>query len=237
MPKNYALFHGDCLEILPLIPVKIDMILADLPYGTTNCKWDSCIDLTQLWVQYHRLCRGAVVLFAQTPFDKVLGVSNLSELRYEWIWEKGNATGHLNSKRAPMKAHENILVFSAGSHTYNPQKTSGHVRKVATKQASTCPVYRGHGGSSYDSTERFPRSVIRFSSDKQRGGVHPTQKPLALCEYLIKTYSNPGDMILDNTMGAGTTGVAALGLGRKFIGIELDKKYFEMAEQRICPIS
>ena len=219
---------------MPTLAAPVDMILADLPYGTTNCKWDSPIDLQRLWVQYRRLCRGAIVLFAQAPFDKVLGVSNIEQLRYEWIWEKGNATGHLNANRAPMKAHENILVFSAGAHTYNPQMTSGHVRKVsAKKRREDCPVYNEHDRTPYDSTDRFPRDVLQFSSDKQRGGRHPTQKPLALCEYLIRTYSNPGYTVLDNVMGSGTTGHAAINTGRNFIGIELDAEYFKIAQTRL----
>lgn len=230
------LLHGDCLDILPTLEsASVDMILADLPYGTTNCKWDSPVDLQRLWPEYRRICKGAIVLFAQAPFDKVLGMSNIRELRHEWIWEKGNATGHLNARRAPMKAHENILVFAAGSYTYNPQITTGHVRKVSTrKRREDCPVYNEHDRTPYDSTSRYPRSVQKFSSDKQRGGKHPTQKPLALCEYLIRTYSNPCDMVLDNVMGSGTTGAAAIGLGRDFIGIESDAAYFNMARDRLA---
>lgn len=232
---SIALHHGDCLGVLPTLEsASVDMILADLPYGTTNCKWDSPIDLMRLWPEYRRICRGAIVLFAQSPFDKMLGVSNIRELRHEWIWEKGNATGHLNANRAPMKAHENVLVFSEGGYTYNPQCTSGHVRKVSTKKRrEDCPVYNDHDRTPYDSTSRFPRSVQKFSSDKQRGGAHPTQKPLALCEYLIRTYSNPGDLVLDNVMGSGTTGVSAMIAGRNFIGIEQDTNYFKMAAERM----
>lgn len=232
------LIHGDCLSAIPLLPsASVDMILADLPYGTTNCKWDSPIDLQRLWPEYRRVCKGAIVLFAQSPFDKTLGVSNIRELRHEWIWEKGNATGHLNANRAPMKAHENILVFAAGPYTYNPQITTGHVRKVSTKKRrEDCPVYNEHDRTPYDSTSRYPRSVQKFSSDKQRGGKHPTQKPLPLCEYLIRTYSNAGDVVLDNVMGSGTAGVAAATLGRNFIGIESDRAYFEMAESRLASI-
>lgn len=229
------LIHSDCLQAMPLLPsASVDMVLADLPYGTTNCKWDCPIDLPRLWAEYRRLCRGPVVLFAQTPFDKVLGVSNIAQLRYEWIWEKGNATGHLNANRAPMKAHENILVFSAGAHTYNPQMTNGHVRKVSVKKRrEDCPIYNEHNRTPYDSTARYPRDVLQFSSDKQRGGKHPTQKPLALCEYLIRTYSNPEDVVLDNVMGSGTTGHAAATTGRNFIGIESDAEYFQMAQTRL----
>lgn len=231
------LHHGDCLEILPTIPTgSVDMVLADLPYGTTNCKWDAQIDLPSLWKEYCRVCSGPIVLFAQTPFDKVLGVSNLQMLRYEWIWEKTNPTGHLNCNRAPMKAHENILVFYDKAPTYNPQKTFGHQRKTATKRAGdTSPIYGAQNflEMTYDSTERFPRSVQIFSSDKQRSKLHPTQKPVALCSYLIATYTNPGDLILDNVMGSGTTGVAALSSGRRFLGMELDATYFSVASERL----
>ena len=235
---SYVLHLGDCLEIMPTLD-PVDMILADLPYGTTNCKWDSPIDLRRLWDEYRRLCRGAIVLFAQTPFDKVLGMSNIQQLRYEWIWEKGNATGHLNAHKAPMKAHENVLVFSAKACTYNPQMTHGHERKTSIKKrrSSECPIYNEHPQTPYDSTSRYPRSVLRFSSDKQRGGKHPTQKPLALCEYLVRTYSNPGDTILDNVMGSGTTGVAAIKENRNFIGIEKDEAFFVYAESRLKSIS
>lgn len=229
------LFHGDCLEILPGIPdASVQMVLADLPYGTTNCAWDSQLPLPALWEQYRRICSGPILLFAQTPFDKVLGASNLAMLRYEWIWEKGNATGHLNAKKAPMKAHENVLVFYDRQPTYNPVKTSGHERKVARRgRANECPIYNAYEKAPYDSTERYPRSIVQFSSEKQRGAKHPTQKPVALCEYLIRTYSNPGDTVMDNVMGSGSTGVAALACGRNFIGIELRADYFDFASDRL----
>ena len=165
----------------------------------------------------------------------MLGASNLRDLKYEWIWEKTNATGHLNAKKMPMKAHENVLVFYDRQPTYNPIKTTGHVRKVAAKWGDGSPVYGKQvlDGKVYDSTERYPRSVLIFASDKQRLKMHPTQKPVALCEYLIRTYSNPADLILDNCMGSGTTGVACLNTGRRFIGIENNADYFAIAEQRI----
>ena len=233
---NVDLRFGDCSDVMPNLPAaSVDMILADLPYGTTRCAWDSKLPLEPLWREYRRICRGPVVLFAQTPFDKVLGASNLRDLKYEWIWEKTNATGHLNAKKMPMKAHENVLVFYDRQPTYNPIKTTGHVRKVAAKWGDGSPVYGKQvlDGKVYDSTERYPRSVLIFDSDKQRLKMHPTQKPVALCEYLIRTYSNPADLILDNCMGSGTTGVACLNTGRRFIGIENNADYFAIAEQRI----
>ena len=233
---------GDCLELMKAIPDEsIDMILCDLPYGTTKCKWDIQIPLNLLWKQYERVIKdnGAIVLFAQTPFDKVLGCSNLKLLRYEWIWEKTQATGHLNAKKMPMKAHENILVFYKKTPVYNPQKTTGHKptnsykKKVAvqnkTELYGSVKTEIIGGGE----TDRYPRSVITFASDKQTCHLHPTQKPVALLEYLIKTYTNEGDIVLDNCMGSGSTCVAAIVTNRHYIGFELDEKNFDIAVQRI----
>lgn len=233
---SFWLVNQCCLEAMKRIPsASVDMVLADLPYGTTQCAWDSCIPLEPLWAQYRRICKGPVVLFAQTPFDKVLGASNISGLKYEWIWEKTHPTGHLNAKKMPMKAHENILVFYDKAPIYNPIKTFGHVRKTATKRRDLTPVYGGQKFESlpYDSTERYPRSVIEFASDKQTLNLHPTQKPVALCDYLIRTYTNPRDIVLDNCMGSGTTGVAALTAGRQFIGIDDNAEFFAVAKERI----
>ena len=178
--KNNEIYLGDSLELMKNIKDKsIDFIFADLPYGTTNCKWDSLLDLELLWIQYERIIKdnGAIILFAQTPFDKVLGASNLKLLRYEWIWEKTQATGHLNAKRMPMKSHENILVFYKKLPTYNFQKTKGHKRKVSTakhkRNTSTGEIYnKCDDFADYDSTERYPRSVIEFASDKQILNLH-----------------------------------------------------------------
>lgn len=231
-----VIHHGDCLALLPtLADQSIDLILADLPYGTTRCAWDSQIDLQRLWPELRRVARGAIVLFAQTPFDKVLGASNLPMLRYEWIWQKTHATGHLNAKRAPMKAHENVLVFYRRQPTYNPQMTAGHARKTAVKRGDITPVYGAQTFDAlpYDSTERYPRSVQTFASDKQRSKLHPTQKPLDFCEYLVRTYSNPGDTVLDFCMGSGTTGAACQNTGRRFIGMESDLAHFASAARRL----
>ena len=232
------LMHGDCLELMGEIPDgSVDMVLCDLPYGTTACKWDSVIPFEPLWAHYKRVIKknGAILLFAQLPFDKVLGCSNLPWLRYELIWEKTHATGHLNATKMPMKAHENILVFYDRLPTYNPQKTSGHVRKTAVKRSDVTQVYgeQQFDELPYDSTDRYPRSVLQFPSDKQRISLHPTQKPVALMEYLIRTYTNEGETVMDNCMGSGTTGVACVNTNRNFIGIEQDAKYFTIAEQRI----
>lgn len=243
-------YKGDCLDLLPkyIDDKSIDMIFCDLPYGSTNCRWDSIIDLSKLWVEYERIIKdnGAILLFAQTPFDKVLGASNIKLLKYEWIWEKTQATGHLNSKKMPMKAHENILVFYKKLPTYNPQKTKGHKRKVSKSyQRDICIKRREDrwgdnylygketSAPDYDSTERYPRSVLVFPSDKQKSKLHPTQKPLSLIEYMIKTYSNEGDLILDNTCGSGTTGLGAKNLNRNFIMMEKDPDYYRISCERV----
>lgn len=236
-----TLMHGDCLELMGgIADQSIDLILCDLPYETTRNEWDFMVHLPAMWAHYKRICRGAIVLTSQTPFDKVLGASNLQMLRYEWIWEKGNATGHLNANKMPMKAHENVLIFYDRMPTYNPQKTTGHPRKTALREVNakqSSNYGRVENKTPYDSTERYPRSVLFFSSDKQRSKLHPTQKPLAMMEYFVRTYSNPGDTVLDNCMGSGTTGVACLNLGRCFIGIEKNREYFEIAQQRILSAS
>ena len=236
------LYHGDCLEILKGInDNSIDMILCDLPYGTTKCKWDTPIDLSILWNEYNRIIKttSPILLFAQTPFDKVLGSSNLKMLRYEWIWEKTQATGHLNANKMPMKAHENILVFYKKLPVYNPQKTTGHqpihsyTKYISTQNNTQLYGYMGREISGGGETDRFPRSIITFPSDKQTVHLHPTQKPVALLEYLIKTYTNQGAVVLDNCMGSGSTGVACVNTNREFIGIEKDRKYFDIAKERI----
>ncbi len=241
---------GDCLELLKEIPTSsIDMVCADPPYGTTQCKWDSLIDLDLMWNELKRVIkpRGVIVLMAQAPFDKVLGCSNLKMLKYEWIWEKGNATGFLNAKKMPLKAHENALVFSDDPEehwnmlvfyeklpTYEPQMTHGHERKTTKRKPVNSECYgKAYELTEYGSTSRYPRSVQFFSSDKQKGNYHPTQKPVELMEFLIRTYSKEGDTVLDFCMGSGTTGVAAKKLNRRFIGFEIDPNYFATAEDRI----
>ena len=240
--ETNIVYEGDCLELMPqkIASKSIDAIICDLPYGTTKCKWDSVIDLDKLWSEYERVIKdnGVIILTAQTPFDKVLGASNLKLLRYEWIWEKTSATGHLNSKKMPMKAHENILVFYKNLPTYNPQKTTGHERKVSKAEHKTNCVEsdcynKGQKLTTYDSTERYPRSVQTFASDKQRSKLHTTQKPLALMEYLILTYTNEGDTILDNACGSGTTGLGAQNLNRKFIMMEKEPDIYKIACERV----
>ncbi len=235
-------YLGDCLEIMPTFPDEaFDMILCDLPYGTTNCKWDSVIDLDKLWQQYNRIIKpnGAIVLTAQTPFDKLLGASNLEMLRYEWIWEKTQATGFLNANKMPMKAHENILVFYKNLPTYNPQKTQGHKPiNSYTKYVETQNNTELYGKMNKEiqgggDTDRFPRSIVVFPSDKQTDYQHPTQKPVPLFEYFIRTYTNEGDLVLDNCAGCGTTARGCIRTKRNFVVIEKEEKYWKMINRNI----
>ena len=241
--KINEIYKGDCLELMPkyVDDKSVDMIFCDLPYGTTKCKWDSVIDLPKLWDEYERVIKdnGVILLFAQTPFDKVLGASNLKLLKYEWIWEKTQATGHLNAKKMPMKAHENILVFYKKLPTYNPQKTNGHkpinsyTKYIKTQNNTEIYGEMKREISGGGETDRYPRSVITFASDKQKSCLHPTQKPLSLIEYMIRTYTNEGDLILDNACGSGTTGLGAKNLGRNFIMMEQDPEHYETACKRV----
>jgi site-specific DNA-methyltransferase (adenine-specific) len=231
--KDIQLMQGDCLQLMQGIPAcSVDMILCDLPYGTTaRNKWDCIIDYATLWAQYERVIKanGAICLFAQAPFDKTLACSNLKLFRYEWIWKKQQGTGHLNAKRMPMKAHENVLVFYKKLPLYNPQMREGKPYICTSGRGST--NYREQKSVVTENNGfRYPLDVIEFQSDK---GLHPTQKPVALLEYLIKTYTNEGEIVLDNCMGSGSTGVACMNTGRKFIGMELEEKYFNIAKERI----
>lgn len=232
---NAELGHGDCLELMQSTPDgSVDMILCDLPYGTTKCKWDTVIPFEPLWAQYQRIAKrnAAIVLTAQCPFDKALGASNLPMLRYEWIWRKESGSGHLNAKRSPLKDHENILVFYAAPPTYNPQMRTGFKPYTCKQGATKSENYGAQTGAlTVSDGERYPLTVIDFPRDRSK--VHPTQKPVALMEYLIRTYTQEGETVLDNCMGSGTTGVACANTGRRFIGIEKDTKYFAIACERI----
>lgn len=233
----YALINGDCLEEMKKINDKsIDLILCDLPYGTTRNKWDSVIPLEHLWNQYKRIIKdnGAIVLTAQTPFDKILGASNLEMLKYEWIWNKKLATGHLNAKKMPMKLHENVLVFYKKTPTYNPQFTKGepYDKGFGCRESSNYGSQKAVSHKN-DSGKRYPVSIIEFSNANRKNRVHPTQKPVELMEYLIKTYTDEGMIVLDNCMGSGTTGIACKRLNRHFVGIEKDEEYFKIAKERI----
>lgn len=227
--------QGDCLELMKEIPDKsVDMVLCDLPYGTTKNKWDTVIDLNLLWEQYERIIkdRGVIVLTAQTPFDKILGSSNIKLLKYEWIWIKEQGTGFLNVKKMPLKSSENILIFYKKQPVYNPQIIGNEkrvIKRISKPQSTTNynfsmqpekSIYYG----------RYPNNVLKFKRDK---GLHPTQKPVKLFEYLIKTYTDEDMLVLDNCIGSGTTAVACLNTNRNFIGIELEEEYCKIARERI----
>jgi len=240
---NGVLVCDNCFNIFPLIEDKsIDIIICDLPYGKTKNLWDSVLDLERLWLNYMRIIKptGAIILFGQDKFSARLMLSNEKYHRYNLIWEKTTPTGHLNAKRMPLRSHEDILIFYKSLPTYNPQKTTGHPRKVSTshhkRNSMMTTNYGKHDLHSYDSTERYPKSVWKFPSDKQKGQLHPTQKPLALIEMLVKSYSNDGDLILDNCMGSGTLPLACKNLNRKFIGIDSETKYFDIAKKRLSSL-
>mgnify|MGYP001298692853 CR=1 FL=1 len=231
------LINGDMIEELNKVPDKsVNLILTDLPYGTTACSWDQIIPFEILWSHYKRIITddGVIALFGSEPFSSTLRVSNLDWYKYDWVWEKPNGTNFFLAKKQPLKVHETISIFSPTSGLYQPQLSEGKPYKWASQRS---------GGEAYgqdkdrvadteinNSGTRYPRTVLRF---KQERGFHPTQKPVELLEYLIKTYSKEGDLVLDSTMGSGSTGVAALKTNRRFIGIELDEEYFNIAEKRI----
>lgn len=243
------LLNGDCLELMKNIPDKsIDMVLCDPPYGTTACKWDIPLPLKQLWEQYDRITKknAAILLFSAQPFTTDLICSNRKNFRYEIIWQKTQAVGFLNANKMPLRAHENILVFYKKLPTYNPIKTSvnrNDIGRVKVKQGGVkcSQLYRTTNRPIWVETgSRYPTDVIKFSNwngtlfgNNVSHVKHPTAKPVDLLEYLIKSYSNPGDTILDNCMGSGSTGVACVNTNRDFIGIELDDKYFSIAKDRI----
>jgi len=234
------LIQGDCLEEMKNIPDgSVDMILADLPYGTTQNKWDSIIDLDSLWQQYERVIKdnGAIVLTAQDKFTAKLMLSNEKIHRYNWVWNKILTSGFLNANRMPLRVHEDVCVFYKKLPIYNPQKEAGE--KNHSKGSMKTDVNNNYGKyGKVDNTKelgnlKHPKSIITFQKPHPSKSLHPTEKPIELMEYLIKTYTNENETVLDNTMGSGTTGVACKNLNRNFIGIELDEKYFEIAKDRI----
>ena len=233
------LLHGDCLDLMATIESGIDMILCDLPYGTTACKWDTVIPFDALWAHYKRVIKpnGAIVLFGVEPFSSSLRSSNLKMYRYDWVWVKERGQNFANAKKQPMRSHEMISVFYPKQPTYNPIMTpapTANIRKPQYHTAHKSEVYGMNKMPSidYDATMRYPLSCLNFNGGRARDKMHPTQKPVALCEYLIRTYTNEGETVLDNCMGSGTTGIACLNTGRNFIGIEKDQKYFEIARNR-----
>lgn len=237
------IYNMDCIDGMKMIPDKsIDMILCDLPYGTTQNKWDVIIPFEPLWREYERVIKpnGAIVLNCSQPFTSMLLMSNPKLFRYSLTWEKTTPTGHLNAKKMPLRKHEDILVFYKKLPTYNPQKTTGHVRKVSKaehkKNCVKTSNYGEHGLTTYDSTERYPTSVLKFATDKQKEALHPTQKPVVLYEWFIKTYTNEGQTVLDNCIGSGTTAIACINTNRNYIGFELDKQYYDIANERISRV-
>jgi site-specific DNA-methyltransferase (adenine-specific) len=231
------IYNEDCLTGMNRIADgSVDMILCDLPYGTTDNKWDSVIPLESLWTQYKRVIKsnGAIVLTAQVPFNVVLGHSNLAWLRYEWIWSKSRALGFLNAKKMPMRDHENVLVFYRSLPTYNPQ---GLIRletpefKPGNPKQAGGNYRKGCYKDRYQEFSNYPRTLLRFPSEGNT--IHPTQKPVALFEYLVRTYTNEGETVLDNCLGSGTSAIACVNSNRNFIGFELDTKYFAGANRRI----
>lgn len=247
---SVELYLGDRLEVMQTITDKsVDMILCDLPYGTSACKWDTVIPFEPLWEQYKRIIKkdGAIVLFGSEPFSSAMRLSNLDMYKYDWKWQKPNGANFLNFKYQPAKIHEDIMVFGKsatsyskkGNMKYNPQMSKGNpYNQVSEQQRNDNTHILGSTVRSpikqvitKNEGTRYPRSIIKFSLDKDK--FHPTQKPVALLEYLIKTYTNEGDLVLDNCMGSGSTGVACVNTNRNFIGIELDEKYFNIAKERI----
>ena len=241
------LYNGDCLEIMDKLiedGIVVDAIVTDPPYGTTACKWDTVIPFDEMWLRLNKLIKpnGAIVLFGSEPFSSALRMSNIKNYKYDWVWEKSRPMGFLEAKNKPMKKHEIISIFSLGNSangcknriTYNPQgikeinkkmKNSTDTDNLGKRQS------RPKGGEFIQTHTNYPNTILKFSSESKT--VHPTQKPVALMEYLIKTYTNENELVLDFTMGSGTTGVACKNLNRKFIGIELDEKYFAIAKDRI----
>lgn len=234
-------YLGDCLEIMNVFPeASIDLILCDLPYGiTARNRWDEIIPFAPLWEHYERIIKpnGAIVLTGSQPFTSLLIMSNPKLFKYSLVWQKTSPTGFLNAKRMPLRIHEDICVFYKKPPTYNPQKTTGHPRKVSTiAHRRNCKETTNYGHASrnsYDSTERYPTSVLRYAHDKQKSTLHPTQKPLALMTNLVLTYSNPGDLVLDNASGSGTVGLACKNTGRDYIMIDNEEEYYLKSKARV----
>lgn len=238
------IYHGDCLELMKQIPDKsVDCIICDLPYGTTTCKWDIVLPFDKLWEHYNRIIKdnGAIVLFGQEPFSSLLRVSNIKNYKYDWIWKKERLTNVFQVKRRPGKVVENISVFYKKQPTYNPQKTKydGPLRsnKIGDNAGFSITQTGGVGPKPieyHDDGTRYPLQIIEFNRDSMyEKKYHPTQKPIELLEYLIKTYTNEGDLVLDNCIGSGTTAIAAIKEKRNFIGMELNKEFYDIACERI----
>ena len=239
MEKEFAIYNGDCLELLKELPDgSVDMILDDLPYGTTDCAFDRRLPFEPMWEEFLRVTKhnAAIVLFSQMPFGAELIMSQRKLFRYEWIWEKSLGVGFLNAKKMPLRCHENILVFYRQLPTYNPQFTKG--KPYMANPLSTTANYGKQDGASTgnDGEHYYPRDVIKYrqvTNFSPETNYNPQQKPVPLLEYLIRTYTNEGELVLDATMGSGSTGVACMNTKRRFVGIELEKKYYDIAQERI----
>lgn len=239
-----SIYHGDCIDVMKQIDDHcIDCVICDLPFGTTPLEWDSIIDMGSLWDIYHRICKPTtpIILFGQEPFSSYLRLSNISEYRYDWYWEKERLTNVFQVKRRCGKTIETISVFYKKQCTYNPQKTTHFGHTVSNKIGESANFSITQSGTTkqikpieyIDDGTRNPTQILRFNRDNMRSRIHPTQKPVDLLEYLILTYSNPGDVILDNCCGSASTCIAALNTGRCFIGIEQNKQYYDSASKRI----
>ena len=239
----YNLYLGDCLEVMKDIPDRsIDLVLADPPYGITHCKWDTVIPLEPMWQQLNRVSRGSIVLFAGQPFTSVLICSNLRHFKHTWTWEKDSASNFLSAKKMPLKVTEDICVFRSTrckKSVYNPQMEKGEWRRIS-KRPTNERQYEQYGKVNFklapgggETNVRYPRNLLRYPIPQRSADIHPTQKPVPLLQYLIQTYSNAGDKVLDFCMGSGSTGVAAITLGRYFVGIEREEKYYKVADRRL----
>jgi site-specific DNA-methyltransferase (adenine-specific) len=240
-PQRYTLYHGDCLDVLPQIaPQSVDAVICDPPYGTTACTWDSVIPFEPMWEQLRRVIkpRGAIVLFGSQPFTSALVMSNPGMFRHEWIWVKNQGSNFANTVREPMKEHESVIVFGAGGWTYNPIPQERAPSGQSRAQYKSVGPLKSENYQTFAGDNRPTRPTLRLPSSWQKfnveRGLHPTQKPLSLLEYLVRTYTNAGDTVLDFALGSGTTGHACGNLGRAFIGIERDQVYFDIASERIA---
>lgn len=233
---NAVLLHGDCRDLVEQIG-QVDAVIFDPPYGTTRCKWDAVIPFDDMWRAVRKIAgkKVPVVIFGAEPFSSALRMSNARQFKYDWIWHKPKATGFLNAKKQPMRAHETISVFCDGKEPYYPIMTEGHARKVSFRGAHLQTEVYGQMANDYryDSTSRYPRSVLTYSSDTQNSSLHRTQKPVDLVRYLVETYTLPGQTVCDLTMGSGTTGVACALTGRRFVGIESGPEIFQIACDRL----
>ena len=237
--KKFELWNGDCLELMKNIPDgSVDLVLTDPPYGTTACKWDSVIPFEPMWEQLNRIIKpnGAICLFGSEPFSSALRMSNIKNFKYDWIWDKRIPSGMSYARFQPMRQTENISVFCNGKTVYNPQmvKRDKPIKKGGNKYSPSAPIQACKEGKDFKKTYEYKNPINLIVFDKiRKGSLHPTQKPVPLLEYLIRTYTNEGETVLDFTMGSGSTGVACVNTNRNFIGIELDEEYFKIAENRI----